>query len=319
MLRRTNLTQYLIQFSEKDVFYCPNPGNAGDSIIAYATYQQFRNAGICHHPVQWNELFDSKGKIVIYGGGGNLTDNYSNAHRFIEQHHRLAQRLVLLPHTVQGHEGLLRELGGNVDIFCREYRSFEWVKKYAKRANVYLADDMAFILNVEDVLDEEMNQMVLIREFGKILIMALQSRYLGKYFTKSVPPLRLIIDQGRSAFWQLVKFPVGERILWALREDCEQRGKIPMINVDLSQIFAYGTTPVSVAQQATRAMFSYLNRFGYNRTNRLHLCIAAALLGKRVDFYANSYFKNKAVYEFSIKNRFANVFWREEWTKSAQQ
>lgn len=43
-------------------------------------------------------------------------------------------------------------------------------------------------------------------------------------------------------------------------------------------------------------------------TNRLHVAIAASMLGKNVKFYSNSYFKNKFVYEYSLIN-FSNVIW----------
>ena len=46
-------------------------------------------------------------------------------------------------------------------------------------------------------------------------------------------------------------------------------------------------------------------RAGWN----LHLAIAGALLGKPVECYPNSYFKNEAVYHFSMKDRFPNVQW----------
>lgn len=38
------------------------------------------------------------------------------------------------------------------------------------------------------------------------------------------------------------------------------------------------------------------------RTDRLHVAIAGALLGKSVELHANSYFKNRAVYQFSLRS-----------------
>ena len=42
-------------------------------------------------------------------------------------------------------------------------------------------------------------------------------------------------------------------------------------------------------------------------TNRLHVAIMGALYGREVNLYPNSYYKNKEVYEYSIKNKFSNV------------
>jgi len=54
-----------------------------------------------------------------------------------------------------------------------------------------------------------------------------------------------------------------------------------------------------------------LDLFDEVRTNRLHDAICAGLLGKRVKMYPNSYFKNRAVYEFSMRDRFPDVEWVE--------
>ncbi len=43
------------------------------------------------------------------------------------------------------------------------------------------------------------------------------------------------------------------------------------------------------------------------RTDRLHVAIAAALLGKRVQLHAGSYFKNRAVFQSSLEPHFDRV------------
>lgn len=42
-------------------------------------------------------------------------------------------------------------------------------------------------------------------------------------------------------------------------------------------------------------------------TNRLHVAIAAAKLGKEVNLYPNSYWKNKALFEFTMEYKYKNV------------
>ena len=56
-------------------------------------------------------------------------------------------------------------------------------------------------------------------------------------------------------------------------------------------------------------MMRFVDRFEQVNTNRLHIAILSALLGKSVNFYANSYGKNHAVYEHSMAQRFSNVKW----------
>lgn len=71
--RSDHLHQLLRTLSPSEVLYCPNPGNAGDSAIALATYECFEHLGVSYRYVEWDEVFDARGKVLIYGGGGNLT------------------------------------------------------------------------------------------------------------------------------------------------------------------------------------------------------------------------------------------------------
>ena len=57
----------------------------------------------------------------------------------------------------------------------------------------------------------------------------------------------------------------------------------------------------------TSILFDSLREHSCIRTDRLHVAVAAALLGKSVTLYPNSYFKNQAVFEFSMKETFPHV------------
>jgi exopolysaccharide biosynthesis predicted pyruvyltransferase EpsI len=57
--------------------------------------------------------------------------------------------------------------------------------------------------------------------------------------------------------------------------------------------------------------FNHLVRFSVIRTDRLHVAIAACLLGKEVHLFPGSYFKNKAVYLSSMKEYFPNVHFHD--------
>lgn len=311
---RTDVAAYLKDVSTGPLLYCPNPGNAGDSAIAAATYQMLDRLGIAYRTVRWDEKIEASGHIIVYGGGGNLTSDYANARYFIERNHCQARRLILLPHTVQGHADLLRKIGSNVDIFCRERRSYAWVCNVATEANAYLANDMAFHLDPSEYTG-------LGGASGgtqALSIMDMIRRSMWKRYGAGEDglPLQLAVSQGGRALAKLVKsLRGGSEVLYAMRTDMERRGgQVPSSNVDLSQVFRCGTSSPAVAQRATRLLFSYLDRFDRVVTNRLHLCILAALLGKEVDFYANSYFKNEAVFAFSIKGRFPQVQWCGAWS-----
>lgn len=91
----------------------------------------------------------------------------------------------------------------------------------------------------------------------------------------------------------------GKGILNAFRKDIESvKDKIPEDNFDLSYN-GYAKKPLD-------NFLNKINEFEVVNTDRLHVGIVAALLGKTVNLYSNSYFKNHAVYEYSLI-RFSNV------------
>ncbi|ELN2738054.1 polysaccharide pyruvyl transferase family protein [Pluralibacter gergoviae] len=63
-----------------------------------------------------------------------------------------------------------------------------------------------------------------------------------------------------------------------------------------------------LARNSTRCMVTFLEEFKSVNTDRLHVAILASLLGKEVNFYPNSYYKNKAVYDYSLLNRYPKTF-----------
>ncbi len=85
----------------------------------------------------------------------------------------------------------------------------------------------------------------------------------------------------------------------AFRSDCESISRIkPKQNYDISHN-GYATKPLDI-------LIEKLQLYELINTDRLHIAIAGTLLGKRVKLYHNSYYKNKAVFEYSLK-RFPNI------------
>ncbi len=97
-------------------------------------------------------------------------------------------------------------------------------------------------------------------------------------------------------------FPImadGSGFLNAFRSDQESllRAK-PSSNIDISYN-GYATKPLD-------EFLAVLQKYDQINTDRLHVAIAATLLGKQVKLYSNSYYKNKAVFEYSLK-KFPNI------------
>jgi len=86
------------------------------------------------------------------------------------------------------------------------------------------------------------------------------------------------------------------------RTDLESANQInvPLTNNDIS---LQGNHFSEVSQ-----FFAQLDQFASIYTDRLHVAIAACLLQKEVHLYPGSYFKNKAIYDSSIKNNFKNTY-----------
>ncbi|NNF03164.1 MAG: hypothetical protein HKN17_01755 [Rhodothermales bacterium] len=306
-------SQLLADLETDHVYFCPNPGNAGDSAIAVGAYHVFRSAGVEWTDVAWNEEFDSSGKTVIYGGGGNLAAAYPQARTFIEQHHERADRFVLLPHTIQGNGKLLSALGSNVVLFCREMRSFEHADSVATGARVHLWHDLALQIDVDDLLERAPATSRLLTRMTLRSLGALGGRLSGGDSRIHGVSVRSAVIEAARAAGRLGSS--DSRRLFALRRDREAfGGPPPRANVDVSAVFAYGVSPADTALDATTNLLAYLNRFDRITTNRLHVCILGAMLGKQIDFHANSYFKNEAVYRFSLGQQFPNVRWCGEWT-----
>ena len=302
-----DINTYLASLKGTTIYYCPNPGNAGDSMIAHATFHLFRRHNIDYR------LFNEKkcdlgDKTVMYGGGGGLIPLYRKAETVIRRLHSRAKRFILLPQTIQGEENLLDEFRTNVEIMCREEISYCHVQKHAKKADVMIAEDLALHLDPEIVLRTKTPgflRTLLLRG-----VFDLKKRKRRHRF----PPLQKTMAMKRFEIEHYLRKVSGpeERsgVLEAFREDVEG---VPALmsphNIDVSKVFSIGTRNEQIALYTTKKFLEFINKFSEVRTNRLHVCIAAALLGKTVKFYPNNYYKCEAVYNYSIKGRFPNVRW----------
>jgi len=102
-------------------------------------------------------------------------------------------------------------------------------------------------------------------------------------------------------------YPVssGEGVLNAFRLDKESiLHTLPESNNDLSYN-GYTTKPLN-------ELIDVLQKYEQINTDRLHIAIGATLLGKQVRLFPNSYYKNRAVFDYSLKE-FSNVSFVENF------
>ena len=283
------IDEIFLDLAGEQVLYAPNPGNAGDALIAAATCQLFKRYHIDYKEINLEHDVElTKNRIVIYGGGGNLVDYYHCAKTFIAQHHKTARRFIIFPHTILAHADLLAVLGKNVDIICREQASFDFVTRHSTKANVYLADDIALGLDVALLLEE-----------AKVAYWPVFSS--PKYVLKNAKrTVRVAVHR--------IKNKLSSKKLFAFRTDLEAiQHHISYSSIDASEVFCPWPFNIETSHEATYRMLKFLNQFETIYTDRLHVCIAALLLKKNVHFYNNTYGKSEFVYEFSLKHRFQNI------------
>jgi exopolysaccharide biosynthesis predicted pyruvyltransferase EpsI len=95
----------------------------------------------------------------------------------------------------------------------------------------------------------------------------------------------------------------GEGFFFRTDKESSNRFKLTQQNNDLS---SKGNHLKEVS-----SFFNEIDSFAQIHTDRLHISIAACLLGKEVHIYPGAYFKNRAVYLSSIKNHFNNAYYHE--------
>lgn len=278
------------------LLYHPVPGNAGDSAINAATYQLFDRFGLAFEVVGDDvEAATTRGRVVVCSGGGNLVPFYSDMRHFVARHHAGCRQLVLLPATMRGHEDLLGALGQHVTLLCRDRPSFEHVRKHAPNARVEASHDVALHLNVE----------------------ALRTKARQQFLPLVSSPAQARRNLRRR--WRALRYDQrnvsnpGE--LFAFRTDVEglPGRALNEANLDVSVEFVSDDMSPALTLEATWRMLAFLDRYPTVHTDRLHVAILSALLGKEVRMHDNSYGKNRVVYEQSLRDAFPRVtpMWAE--------
>lgn len=306
----TNIGRFLLAELGEPILYVANNGNAGDALMACATYDIFRNLGLTYHNCGQTLLSDStkfRDKVVVFSGGGNLNEGgYNNYAPLLRQANDWARKVVVLPHSVNGNIDLLSTLGPNVVLICRERMSYEHTCRVAQKgARIYLAPDMAFGLNLEAALNHD-------PEYVSSMLRKTLWRLVDRKRSLEYPAIRHYFSGLR---WENGGYKVddehgSERFLF--RTDIESTDvELPEGNIDASLAFAFGVSTEIKARFTVLHLLRFLSKQSVIRTNRLHIAIASAILGKEVHLYANNYFKCRAVYEYSLRDRFENVIWHD--------
>lgn len=282
------------------IYYRSNPGNAGDALIAMGTFHLFDELGLKVEFIDPNN-FDATGKTVVYAGGGNFNHIYPEARNFISEHHSRAKLFVLLPHTITENEDLLSELGGNVILFAREQVSYDHIQIHARNCKTYIDHDMALHINKSKITQQYYPSLSL-AVAKKILL-----KVIGAKSNEVLPSIQKMLSVRKFEYSTKNQ---NKNVGNFFRNDVEASGRpIPAGNADLSVIYELSTRSRSIIEYTVWLLLNYIDQFEKVCTDRLHICVAASILGKPVDFYGNSYFKCRAVYEYSLKENYQMIKW----------
>jgi|KNS12O2minmetaT_FD_k123_125855_2 exopolysaccharide biosynthesis predicted pyruvyltransferase EpsI len=277
------LFKILTGFSGEKIYYYPNQGNAGDSMIAAATYQIFAAMNITF------EIITSPGKAaklknskIVLGGGGNFVPMYGAIASFLKVLSGSSNQVVLLSHSIRGHQEIIKGLTENVTLFCRENDSIRYLEKLGTGARYHRSHDMAVYMDVEEILVKWKCDEGNIKNFEKKLL-----------------------QKGISNLHQLAFENVS-----CIRGGAESTISIPKKNFDISDIFRSGVTP-ELAFKSTAEMlyFCYLAR--EVTTNRMHIAVACGLMNTTCKMLDNSYGKLSSVYDVTLKSKFPSLSFEE--------
>lgn len=276
----SDVARCLSAFRGERIVFVPNAGNAGDNLINLAACLLFDRLGLDWEPGAQATAYP--GRAVVYGGGGSLVPLYPAAAEGLRLNRRAARAVVVLPHTVRAHAGLIAELDERVTIFARETPSRDYVAAAGGGAALGLSHDLAFLLDRETIAGLPWAWAALLRR--------------------------------RRIAWarMLVKFAWRARmvdpVLHCQRMDAEDTGATPHpLNADMSRNFATGDQSCPVSVNVAKMLVRVIDLYDRVETNRLHIAILSAILGKPVAMRDNSYGKNRAVWEHSMRERFPNV------------
>ncbi len=113
--------------------------------------------------------------------------------------------------------------------------------------------------------------------------------------------LALSIDE---EFLRPFREKAGQGTANCFRTDSESSGlhPVPGDNRDISSSWI---GPLwfdkEFTESVVRTLLSYLSAYEFVRTDRLHVAILGTLIGRKVFLYPNAYYKNRAVFEMSLK------------------
>lgn len=269
--------------------YYPNFGNLGDLLIAEGTRQFFHREELRYREYDEGDLPDEYN--LVYAGGARFTSCWCDTESCLrELTDPRIKCCVILPHSFYDVDALLGGLDGRHHLFCRDERSYRYCLSRQTTYSVYLAEDMAFQLDMGE-LDTTRVPHGLSSEERRT-----QAQIRRGLFTK----LRRGVRRATASA------PVGgeeKKIAFLLREDAEKSSATPTVmSYDISTAWHTSGRKMAFNAEILRQFSGALKQADIVVSDRLHVCIMAFLSGLEVYMLDNSYGKLSGVYRLSLSD-----------------
>ncbi|MGD7708199.1 polysaccharide pyruvyl transferase family protein [Microlunatus sp. Y2014] len=282
MQRTRTVAEVLNELVAEEVHatYVLAPGNAGDCLISAGFFSLADQLGLSYEVVAPSDPIPADATTVFAGGGGIAPEWSSDYKSRIEVQAQTGSPVIVMPVSVRGNESFLAGLGSNVTLFLREQRSYEHAVQHATNGCEVLVDhDTAFHLDAREYL----------------------RTYVVIDHHVNLAPKELV---RRALYVFAYTLALTKRTIAAFRVDAEANAavKVPRhLWTDLSVISFFGWATKAECAYTTYQFLRLLDRYDVIATDRLHVAVGAALLGKHVELYDNSYFKCRAIHEMSMR------------------
>lgn len=277
-------------------YFIPNPGNLGDVIIAQSEYELLQNYD---YKIIDNEtsFLPLENKFNLVYGGGGLFVKYWAYQNFLNIFKKQnLQKCIILPSSFYCCDDLINVFDERFVVFCREEISYKYCKSLNNKAKFILADDMAFSINkdINSIAIDRFNENL--EKLDQSSILKIHNEIFDKYKSvenniKLALASRTVINKNNI------------RIGFIFRNDKEKATTdCPVKNIDLSLYSTSSCTSSGSTKLLSELFISAIDSFDVVFTDRLHVGIIAALLGKHVYLVDNSYKKISGVYYKSMSD-----------------
>ena len=274
--------------------YLPNKGNWGDVLISSSAYQLLGRYKYDIYDFAQAAIFDKKKFNFVYGGGGLWTGHFQKDYQEILNIFKspLMQKCIILPSSFRDCPDVMETLDERFTVFCRENESYNYCLANNNKAKFLLADDLVVNANFDAYKQNVYNTNNLQKFMNNKTYV---SKVVNDFYYKYVQT-RYAVTKELSKY---DNFDIG----YMFRTDSEKLVDIPVTkSIDLSSHICSYCCDEGLCYCLSKLFLYVINQFDMIVTDRLHIGVSAAKLGKQVIFLDNSYGKISSIFKYSLSD-----------------